>query len=105
MTNSLEVLYDIKEEHSTVIFGNENSDENVSIIGKKDLIFENIDGSKHKITIENFGYLKNLCWNVISPALIKLKGYKIVDRNENISVMKKNFRMYFHEKYKLLEIY
>ena len=35
MTNSLEGLYDIKEEHSTVLFGNENSDENVSIIGKK----------------------------------------------------------------------
>ena len=95
MTNSLEGLYDIKEEHSTVLFGNENSDENVSIIGKKDLIFENIDGSNHKITIENVGYLENLCCNVISPSLIKLKGYKIVDKNENISVMKNNFRMDF----------
>ena len=28
MTNSLEGLYDIKEEHSKVLFGNENSDGN-----------------------------------------------------------------------------
>ena len=69
------------------------------------MIFENIDGSNHKITIENVGYLENLCCNVISPALIKLKGYKIVDRNENISVMKNNFRMDFHVKYEVGDSY
>ena len=105
MKNSLEGLYYVKEEHSKVIFGNDNSDEKVRVIGKKDLIFENMDGGKHKITIENVGYLENLCCNVISPSLIKLKGWKILDRNENISVIKNNFRMDFHVNYEVVDSY
>ena len=83
MCNDLDLMHDLSETTSSVGFGNDDNDEEVTIVGKVDATITNKDGSIVKLTLLNVGYVKTLVCNLVSIPMAMNAGYKVQQLHDN----------------------
>ena len=99
MCNNKGYMYDITPDKSTVSFGSNTSSSEAEFTGKIDVEVTNKSGESIKVTIKNVVYVKDLRSNLISLPLLKINGFKMVDKGDYFSVIKDGKSIDFHMKY------
>ena len=99
MCNNKGYMYDITPDKSTVSFGSNTSSSEAEFTGEIDVEVTNKSGESIKVRIKNIVYVKDLRSNLISLPLLKINGFKMVDKGDYFSVIKDGKSIDFHMKY------